>query len=82
MKTMISSEESVQRFCHSIYVDDVATCLASVPAAYQFYLKAKLQLAKANFNLRKFETISPQLRQMISENEWRSQLSGGMQSLG
>ena len=60
-----SEEEFIQKFRCSIYVDDVATSLTDVDVAYQFYLKAKQHLAKASFNLRKFETSSPQLRQKL-----------------
>ena len=61
----------VGRFRRSIYVDDIATSAPDVEAAYGFYLRAKLHLAQANFNLRKFESNSPELRQRIMESEKR-----------
>ena len=83
MKKMDSSEEQfVQKFCRSIYVDDIATSLPDVDAAYQFYLKAKLHLKGANFNLRKFETNSLELREKIADNKKRSREGGGAQSSG
>ena len=42
-----------------------------VETAYGFYLRAKLHLAQANFNLRKFESNSLKLRQRIVENEYK-----------
>ena len=59
----------VSKFRRSIYVDDVATGAATVDEAYQFYKRANSHLAKASFNLRKFESNSSELRQRINENE-------------
>ena len=39
-------------------------------SAYEFYIKSKVHLAEASFNLRKFDTNSPELRQRINYNEW------------
>lgn len=76
MKKMDLSEEMfVQKFRRFIYVDDVATSLVDVDAAYQFYQKAKLHLAKASFNLRKFATSSPELHRKVAEDELRSHRS-------
>ena len=70
MKKLESADHHfVDKFCRSICVDDVATGAADVEGAYEFYLKAKLHLAKASFNLRKFESNSPDLCQRIKENE-------------
>ena len=67
MKKMDPSEEAfIHKFSHSIYVDDVATSLADVDAAYQFYLTARLHLAKVSF---KFGTNSQELRQKIVGDE-------------
>ncbi len=80
MKKMDPSEEAfIRKFSHSIYVDDVATSLADVDAAYQFYLKARLHLAKASFNLRKFGTSSQELHQKIVGDEQRSPEGGDTQ---
>lgn len=75
-----SEEAFVQKFHRSIYVNDIATSLTDADAAYQFYLRAKQHLAKATFNLRRFETSSPQLHQRIAENELRSHESDTVQS--
>ena len=59
----------VDKFRRSIYVDDIVTSAATVEDAYQFYERAKSHLAKASFNLRKFESNSSDLRQKINEKE-------------
>ena len=38
-------------------------------AAYEFYLKARLHLTRASFNLMNFESNSPTLHHEIKENE-------------
>ena len=40
-----------------------------VESAYEFYIKSNVRLAEASFNLRKFDTNSPELRQRINYNE-------------
>ena len=59
----------VEKFHRSIYVDDIAVGAEDIDSAYNFYLMAKLHLATASFNLRKFESNSMELRQRIQENE-------------
>ena len=59
----------VEKFHRSIYVDDLTAGSHDVESAFEFYLKSKLRLAEASFNLRKFDTNSPELRQRISESE-------------
>ena len=68
-KLELTDRQFVDKFRRSIYVDDVATGSADVNTAYEFYTKAKLHLAQANFNLRKFESNSPELRHRIQESE-------------
>ena len=53
----------------SIYVDNLTAGSHDVESALEFYLKSKLRLAEASFNLRKFDTNSPELRRRISDNE-------------
>ena len=74
MKKMEPSVDAfVERFRRSNYVDDVATNLVDVDTAYEL-----LHLAKASFNLRKFETNSTQLHQRIVENELKSHKQDGV----
>ena len=58
----------ISKFLQSIYMNDVMAGALDVQSAYEFYIKAKLCLAEASFNLRKFATNSPELRQRISDN--------------
>ena len=59
----------VKKFRRSIYVDDLTAGSNDADSAYEFYVKSKMRLAEANFNLRKFDTNSPELRQTIEQNE-------------
>ena len=59
----------VNKFQRSVYVDDLALGAEDVDSAYDFYIKAKLRLAEASFNLRKFDSNSQELRKRIAGNE-------------
>ena len=59
----------VEKFRRSIYVDDLTAGSRDVEGVYEFYVKAKLRLAEASFNLRKFESNSSELHRRIQENE-------------
>ena len=54
---------------YSIYVDDLASGDSDVDSIFEFYVKSKLRLTDAGFNLRKFVTNSPELRTRIENNE-------------
>ena len=62
----------VDQFLSSIYVDDLVTGCDDVESAHEFYLKSKLRLAAAGFKLRKFVTNSPELRDLIANDETSS----------
>ena len=59
----------VNKFQRSVYVDDLVSGAEDVDSAYDFYIKAKLRLAEASFNLRKFDSNSQELRKRIAGNE-------------
>uniref|UniRef100_A0A1X7U6F9 Uncharacterized protein n=1 Tax=Amphimedon queenslandica TaxID=400682 RepID=A0A1X7U6F9_AMPQE len=59
----------VAKFLHCIYVDDLTTGASNVELGYEFYLKAKLRLAKAGFNHRKFVFNSTDLIRRILVND-------------
>ena len=59
----------VDQFTRCVYVDDIVTGSHSDDSAYEFYLKSKLHLSEANFNLRKFVTNSVDLCVSIREKE-------------
>ena len=46
----------LEKFCSSIYVDDVVLGSTNVESTYQLYLKSRLRLAEVGFKLRKFIT--------------------------
>ena len=70
MKKFESTDgEFVKRFRRSVYVDDLTAGSHDVDDAYEFYIKSKLRMAEGGFNLRKFATNSPELRQRISDSE-------------
>ena len=67
----------VLRFTRVVFgMDDVAASVANVDEGYNFYLRAKLHLSRASFNLRRFESNSLDLRQRIRENEQVSHSCG------
>ena len=63
--------EFVKRFRRSIYVDDLSSGAPESDAGYELYLKSKVRLAEAGFNLRKFISNSAELRERIQCNESR-----------
>ena len=69
----------VDKFCSSIYVDDVVSGSTDVESAYRFYLKARLRLGEAGFKLRKFVTNSVELRRLIEKDESTAQEGGAGQ---
>ena len=58
-----------QKFLESIYVDDLTSGDSDLDRTFEFYVKSKLRLMDAGFNLRKFVTNSPELRTRIENNE-------------
>jgi hypothetical protein len=59
----------VERFLENIYVDDLSAGGASVCYTYEFYVKSKLRLAEAGFNLRKIMSNSKELMNKIDANK-------------
>ena len=58
-----------RKFLESIYVDDLTSGDSDVDSTFELYLKSKLRLKEAGFNLRKFITNSGELRSRIENNE-------------
>ena len=58
-----------QKFLESIYVDDLTSGDGDVDRTFELYVKSKLRLKEAGFNLRKFVTNSEELRERIEKNE-------------
>ena len=59
----------VEKFLHSIYVDDVTFGGKGVDETYNLYLFLKIRLAEGGFNLQKFVTNSLELRKKIKDHE-------------
>ena len=58
-----------QKFLESIYVDDLTSGDSHVDRTFELYVKSKLRLKEAGFNLQKFVTISVELHERIEKNE-------------
>ena len=58
-----------KKFLESIYVDDLTSGDSDVDSTFELYVKSKLRLREAGFNLRKFVTNSGILRARIEDNE-------------
>jgi hypothetical protein len=69
MKYEETDPEFVSRFLHGIYVDDLTSGGEDEDDCYHFYVKSKMRLLEAGFNLRKFASNSSILRDKIAENE-------------
>ena len=58
-----------RKFLESIFVDDLTSGDSDMDRTFELYVKSKLRLKKAGFNLRKFVTNSEELRERIAKNE-------------
>ena len=58
-----------RKFLESIYVDDLTSGDSDVDRTFELYVKSKLRLKEAGFNLRKFATNSEELHERIDKNE-------------
>jgi hypothetical protein len=57
----------VKKVLHALYVDDLTSGGQTVEETYQLYLKSKLRMVEAGFNLRKWSSNSKELIKKISE---------------
>ena len=64
--------EFVKKFRRSVYMDDITAGAHDMEGAYKFYIKSKLRMDEGGFNLGKFATNSPKLRQRIYDNKQAS----------
>ena len=69
IKTAEHDPEFVNKFINALHVDDLTTGENTVLKAMDFITKAKEHMAKASFNLRKFQSNSKELETMI-QNEF------------
>ena len=68
-KYMSAHPQLVKRISESIYVDDVVSGAETEGEAFIMYQESKAMLRKGGFNLRKFNTNSPELRELIHREE-------------
>ena len=71
-----------RKFLESIYVDDLTSGDSDVDGTFELYVKSKLRLKEAGFNLRKFDTNSEELRERIDKNERSASRSEEVQPNG
>ena len=64
------------------YVDDLNSGVMSIEEGIEFYYKSKSRFAEANFQLRKWRTNSPELRNTFMKNEGVSDDNLGGKILG
>ena len=69
-----------QKFLESVYVDDLTSGDGDVDRTFELYVKSKLRLKEAGFNLRKIGTNSEELRERIEKNERSASRSQEVQS--
>ena len=55
----------VEKFLLSLHVDDLNACSTDIVEAYEFFCKSKERLKEASFNLRKFQSNSVELEDMV-----------------
>ena len=68
-KYAVADPEFVQRFLEALYVDDLTSGDQSVEGAYELFLKSKLRMLEAGFNLRKWSSNSEELIERIRDSD-------------
>ena len=71
----------VDKFCSSIYVDDLVAGSSDLESAFKFYQKSRQRLAVAGFRLQKFITNSEELRRLIQQRANLRAEDGGVGQL-
>lgn len=61
--------EFVRKMVESFYVDDLVSGESTTDKAYNLYSKAKVRMANGGFNLRKWKTNCPKLKERIGSIE-------------
>ena len=69
-KYALSDPEFVKKFLEALYVDDLSTGDRNVEEAYQVFLKSKLRMLEAGFNMRKWSSNSKELIEKIKASEF------------
>jgi len=69
-KYALSDPEFVKKFLEALYVDDLSTGDRHVGETYQLFLKSKLRILEAGFNMRKWSSSSKELIEKIKASEY------------
>ena len=69
-KYALSDPEFVKKFLEALYVDDLSTGDRNMEEAYQVFLKSKLRMLEAGFNMRKWSSNSKELIEKIKASEF------------
>ena len=66
---VLMDPDFVKRMVEGFYVDDLVTGERTAGNAFTLFKKARDRMAKGGFNLRKWKTNDPELREKISSSE-------------
>ena len=69
-KYALSDPEFEKKFLEALYVDDLSTGDRHVGETYQLFLKSKLRILEAGFNMRKWSSSSKELIEKIKASEY------------
>ena len=69
-KYALCDPEFVKKFLEALYVDDLSTGDRNVEETYQLFLKSKLRMLEAGFNMRKWSSNSKELIEKIKASEY------------
>lgn len=73
-KYAVSDPEFVKKFLEALYVDDLSTGDQAVKGTYQFFLKSKLRMLEAGFNMRKGSSNSKKLIKKIKASDYNQEV--------
>ena len=69
-KYAVSDPEFVKKFLEALYVDDLFTGGQTEEGTYQLFLKSKLRMLEAGFNMRKWSSNSKELIEKIKASDY------------
>ena len=74
-KYAVSDPEFVKKFLEALYVDDLSTGDQTVEGTYQLFLKSKLRMLEAGFNMRKWSSNSKELIEKIKASDYSHEVT-------
>ena len=69
-KYAVSDPQFVKQFLEALYVDDLATGGQTIKETYQLFLKSKLRMLEAGYNIRKWSSNSKELIEKIKTSDY------------